>query len=161
MLRYCYFCEEFILDIMKKILLLIVVALCYVSNVSAQNYNWALGARIGGEMSGLDVKYNLNASHSIEALLAIPYSNGFVLTGLYEWNIQVIDNGFRFYYGVGAHVGGWKSRCALGVDGVIGLEYQFSEIPLNLALDYKPIFNIVEKTRFYLADIGLSIRIAF
>mgnify|MGYP001615571992 CR=1 FL=1 len=30
----------------------------------------------------------------------------------------------------------------LGVDGIIGLEYVFDGVPINLSLDYKPSFNI-------------------
>lgn len=150
---------------MKKVLLGLIAAVFYLSTVSAQDYNWAIGARLGGETSGLSVKYNLDGVNALEGVLSIPYRGGFNVLGMYERNIPVIAPGFNFYYGGGAHLGSWKrdhkSEFVLGVDGIVGLEYKISEVPLAISLDYKPALNIISHTRFYLGDVALGIKVTF
>lgn len=148
---------------MKKLVCLIAAAIMVftAAKVSAQSYNWAVGARVGTTMSGFSVKHNFNASNAIEGLLSAPYKNGFIVTALYERNIPVIDNGFNFYYGAGAHTGSYRHDFVLGIDGIVGLEYKFPTVPLVLSIDYKPAFDIVENTHFRMGDFGLGIKIAF
>ena len=146
---------------MKKLVLLAAFAIASFSIASAQDYNWGVGVRLGGEMGGASVKYKFNSVNALEGILATPWKNGFALTALYERYIPVIGNGCHFYYGAGAHVGSWARRFSLGVDGIIGLEYKLRDVPLAFSLDYKPNFNIIEKPRFYLADIALGIRVTF
>lgn len=150
---------------MKKLVILFVATIFSVSIASAQDYNWAIGARLGGQTSGLSFKYNLNAANSIEGVLAIPYDGGFNLLGLYERNVPVIAPGFNFYYGGGAHLGAWDRRGSndfvFGIDGVVGLEYKIKSIPLAFSLDYKPALNIIGHSGFYWGDFGFGIKIAF
>lgn len=76
------------------------------------------------------------------------------LQGLYEINND-LGSGFDWYYGIGADLGFWTGHDYYhhyhdryyngaygGVDGVIGIEYTFSEIPLNLALDAVPTIRV-------------------
>lgn len=146
---------------MKKLILLAAFAVASLTAVSAQDYNWGVGVRLGGEMGGASVKYKFNSVNALEGILATPWKNGFMLTALYERYIPVIGKGFHFYYGAGAHVGSWAKKFALGVDGIVGLEYKLSNVPLAFSLDYKPNFNIVQKSKFYLADLALGIRVTF
>lgn len=150
---------------MKKFICLFAFAMASLTVVSAQDYNWAVGVRLGGEMGGASLKYKFNTANALEAIVAAPWDSGFALTALYERYIPVIGKGFHFYYGAGAHVGSWKykskNKFSLGIDGIIGLEYKLKDVPLAFSLDYKPVFNVVEKTKFYLADIALGIRVAF
>lgn len=133
---------------------------------AAQNYQWAFGTRIGGDMAGITAKYTLNQQSSVEALFAIPYDNGFNFLGMYERNYPLAGRSFFFYYGFGGHVGSWqynrdKTKFVLGVDGVIGLEYGFNNIPLALSLDYKPTLNIIGHSGFHWESVGLGIKIIF
>ncbi len=146
---------------MKKLICMAAVAFMAVSAASAQDYKWAVGARFGGELVGGTVKYNIDGVNSLEAMLATPWDDGFLATVLYERHIPVIDQGFHFYYGAGGHIGEWKNDFAIGIDGIIGLEYKIRSIPLALSLDYKPIFNIAEDTEFYMADIALGFKVTF
>jgi hypothetical protein len=76
-------------------------------------------------------------------------------------------NGF---YGGGAHVGfaeyqdgteGFqRNRVTAGFDAVAGLEYTFQQLPINVALDWKPEFNITGATGFCGWCGGVSIRYA-
>lgn len=159
---------------MKKYLL-IVLLLTGVTKVHAQhNYETALGLRFGYG-TGIDVKHNLDDNSSVEGLLDLRW-RGFLITGLYEKNFPVIkkEEGFRFYMGGGAHVGffsdyrrhPWyeekdnRDHVALGIDGIIGLEYTFKDIPLNLAIDWIPMLNIADHAAFWGGGLGLSVRYA-
>lgn len=146
---------------MKKIFLMAAAAVMTISAAKAQSYDWAVGVRAGGEMIGANVKRMFNPSDGLEVMLATPWDDGFVVTALYERHIPVIDRGFNFYYGAGAHVGGWNHKFALGVDGIVGLEYKIPDVPLVLSVDYKPVFNIVRRTKFYMADLAFSLKVSF
>ena len=98
--------------------------------------------------------------------------HGFDITGLYEIHNQAFDKTISgWFYGFGAHIGFYNGDYVrmgrpgstynvLGVDGIIGLEYSFTEAPINLGLDLKPALNLIGYTGFW-ADFGLSVRYIF
>jgi hypothetical protein len=45
--------------------------------------------------------------------------------------------------------------------GVLGLDYKFVNLPLNLSLDWKPELNIVSDINFEPAAIGFTARFTF
>lgn len=146
---------------MKKFVALFAFIVITITSTNAQDYNWAVGTRIGGAMSGISAKHFISPLDAVEVILAIPYKKGFNLTGLYERHIPVISEGFHFYYGAGAHIGTYNEKFLLGVDGIIGLEYKIPTIPLALSLDYKPMLDLVSETKFRLEDFGLGIKVVF
>lgn len=146
---------------MRKIAVAIIILFASITLVSAQDYNWAVGGRFGGEMSGVTVKHNFDASNALETILAIPYDDGFAATLLYEKHVPVIGPGFNFYYGAGAHVGKWDKKFSFGGDVIIGLDYKIKNAPVALSIDYKPVFNIVSRTKFYMLDFALGLKIVF
>ena len=149
---------------MKKIIcLLIAMAAFSTYSTRAQDYNWAVGVRLGGDTGGATAKFKLNPSDALEGILAVPWDKGggFLFTLLYERHIPVIADGFHFYYGGGGHIGTRADRLAFGVDGIMGLEYKLHKSPLVLSFDYLPSFNIIRDTKFYVTDFALSIRVAF
>jgi hypothetical protein len=144
------------------------------SSVAQKNYSTALGLRLN-EGAGISVKHFLNDKNSIEGILYTRW-RGFNLTGLYQVNVPVFSEpGFSFYMGGGGHIGVWDrerspwwkndnyydTRMVIGLDGQIGLEYTFREIPLNLALDWKPLINIIGISNFWAGDFALSLRYTF
>lgn len=163
----------------NKMFRLIAVMLLIISNsytVSAQQtYKTALGLRLNGG-AGISVRHSLKENQSIEGILYTRWG-GLNITGLYTVNTKVFDEpGFNFFIGGGGHIGFWDrdrnpwwdedkryndTRMVLGIDGQIGLEYTFNEIPLNLAIDWKPAFNIVGITNFWVGDAALSVRYTF
>lgn len=146
---------------MKKLVVTVLFVILFGSAACAQNYKWAAGARIGGETVGFTVKHKFNTANGLEGILSYPWKNGFTATVLYERHIPVIGEGFEFYYGLGGHTGSWNHRFSLGVDVIAGLEFQIPAVPLALSVDYKPAFNIVKKTKFYMADIALGVKYTF
>jgi len=94
------------------------------------------------------------------------------MTGLYEIHARAFDvRGLNWFYGVGAHIGQWNddyplldergSYAVVGVDGIIGLEYEIEEIPFTLSADWKPSLNLVGYTGFVGFGGALSIRYVF
>jgi len=156
---------------MKKTM--IVGFLLIVMGISAngQDYRTALGLRAGFPY-GVTVKHFLNETNAIEGILASSWG-GFVITGLYEnehWTGQY--PGLNWYWGFGAHIGFWDSEynkyiddpdvgSVLGADFILGLEYTFDEIPLNLSLDILPSVNLIGVTGWGGIHGGLSIRYVF
>lgn len=140
--------------------------------VSAQ-YKTGVGLRLN-EGYGLSVKHNMNIRKSVEGIMYARWG-GFNLTGLYEVHDRAFRTaGWRWYYGVGGHIGFWGngkqhgnpwfndegSYTVLGADGIVGLEYTFRAIPLNLSLDWKPAMNIVGYSGLWIDDVAVTLRLA-
>lgn len=74
------------------------------------------------------------------------WDRGIRITGLYELRYDINDvSGLKWYVGPGAHIGFNNSKhgggTSIGVDGVLGLDYKFSEVPINVSLDWQPSFE--------------------
>ena len=152
-----------------------VVALFFTIGVAssmAQSYNTGIGIRAGFE-SGLSVKHFLNENAALERILGSRW-RGVTITGLYEVHNDIADApGLRWYYGGGAHIGFYDSYrdrpwgdpnrdyTVVGIDGILGLEYTFSEVPINLSLDWKPAFVFNGDRGFWADGAALSIRFVF
>lgn len=152
---------------MKKIILIVAIIVSSIA-LNAQSYKTGIGLR-GGLSNGLTVKHFLSESNAIEGILSTRWK-GFNITGLYEFEYSLPEEGLDWYWGVGGHVGFWDGRygnpwfkdtrtyTVIGVDGIIGIEYTFASIPLNLSLDYKPAFNLVGYSGFWGDEFALSVR---
>lgn len=160
---------------MKKIITsLVLIVAC---SATAQ-YNTAIGLR-GGETSGLTIKHFTGNSLAIEGIVGL-WSHGFTATLLVEKH-QELGSGFNLYYGGGGHLVtgtdryyGWYRRghryyyydgntFALGIDGVIGLEYKIPQAPIAFSLDLKPYVEFVNGSGavWTSLDPGLGIKVAF
>jgi hypothetical protein len=157
---------------MKKLILALTVALFILAPAKAQDYKTGIGVR-GGLYNGLTIKHFLGSKTAVEGLLSTRWG-GFEITGLYEINN---DNAFdvdrlNWYFGLGGHIGFYNgdnttwgtaatSYTVIGVDGILGLEYNFSEVPINISIDWKPAFNLVGYSRFFGDGGALSLRYIF
>lgn len=127
-------------NVMKKLIALAACVVLMAGTAFSQDYRHSIGLRLGGT-AGIDYRYNMNSSNAVEAIASFWYDGGFMLTGLYEWKTPVITDGFNLYYGPGLHLGGFKNAFAIGIDGIVGLEYKFNGAPVALSLDYKPTIH--------------------
>lgn len=145
---------------MKKLVGLACMVLFFTSLSFSQDYKTAIGIKGGFPGIGaVNLKHNMGAN-------AIDVSVGggsrhLWIQGLYEWN-NPIQDGFSWYYGLGADLGfynehyGWRDnkyydgRVTLGLDGVIGIEYTFPTVPINLALEAVPTIRLTPYTGFYM-----------
>lgn len=92
--------------------------------------------------TGVTFKHFISSGKALEGI-GYFFNYGARVTGLYEIHKDIPSlEGLKWYIGPGAHVGFYNSKygggSALGVDGVIGLDYKVSSIPVNLSLDWQP-----------------------
>ncbi len=167
------------MKILKPVLCAILLWTAMNLNLNAQTYSNALGIRFGGLTSGIDGKHFINNNTAVEGILSFG-SNSFLITGLYEKQ-QAITNagGLQWFYGFGAHLGIFNqnghyyyydknqvyvqnggSSLAVGIDGIIGLEYKFESIPFSIGIDTKPFIDFSRGTAFFW-DGGLLLRYVF
>lgn len=150
---------------MKKILLTLVLTISIITLASAQDYKTGIGLR-GGTSWGLTLKHFVGQKAAFEGIL-YGYGDGFHVAGLYEIHNTAFDvEHLKWYYGFGAHLGSLNgaddnNNFVLGIDGVLGIEYSFSEAPISIGLDWNPYFNLVGDTNFYPQSGALSIRYIF
>jgi hypothetical protein len=158
---------------MKKLIITSLIAFCIVSVSIAQDYRTGVGVR-GGFESGLTVKHFTREKSAYEFILASRW-RGFEVTGLYEVHNQAFDaERLKWFVGFGGHVGFWNgdytykywgdqgtNYTVAGIDGILGLEYSFKEVPFNLSLDWKPAFNFIGYSGFWGDGGALSIRYIF
>ena len=159
------------MNMKTKILVLAVLTSLFSLNLRAQDYVNAIGLR-GGLSQGITFKHFISTTDAVEGILATRWG-GFNITGLYERHMGAFDvERLYFYYGAGAHLGFWNgdanpwfddnnSYTVLGIDGILGLEYVFTEIPFNIGLDWKPGFNLIGYTGFWGDELALSFRFMF
>ncbi len=157
---------------MKKLLLLCLTAglvLIGRSNANAQTYENAIGVRIGS-YKGVNFKTFLNTNKALDLNLSVRNNDNFkrfILTGLYEVHNPINGApGLLWYYGGGASIGSYKAKdfegdLFLSADGVLGLDYKFDGVPLNLAIDWRPRLELTPNTNFGTGDVGLAIRLTF
>lgn len=156
---------------MNKLTVILFIILSFSFSLNAQQYKTGLGLR-GGLANGITVKHFIGKKAAIEGILSSRWA-GFGITGLYEMHYPAFDTkGFYWYWGGGGHIGVWdghdaawadddKSYTVIGADGILGLEYNFTEIPLNISVDWKPAINFVGHSGFWYDGGGISIRYLF
>ncbi len=158
---------------MKKFLVISSMMLMCWSSLFAQEeitttaepaYRTAVGIRIGPNSpavsTGITVKHFLDDRHALEGMLGL--TNGVGFCGLYEWHqpIASVEN-LQWFAGGGAFLGVRESRTLLGVAGIVGLDYKFPQIPLNISIDWKPELNLINDVGYDGAGVGLSARFTF
>lgn len=146
----------------KRLLFLCMISLLALS-VKAQDYKFAAGIRLSNSTPTLNnsasIKYFVTETSAIEGLVS--FGSRFGLGGLLEIHKPLNQSGLRWFYGGGAYVGFEGGSTYLGPTGIVGLDYKFPNIPLNLSLDWKPELDILPKIRFVPDAFALSARFAF
>ncbi len=146
----------------KQLLFLCIISIVSFS-VKAQDYKFAAGIRLSNSTPTLNnsasVKYFVTETSAIEGLVS--FGSRFGVGGLLEIHKPLHQDGLRWFYGGGAYVGFEGGSTYLGPTGIIGLDYKFPNIPLNLSLDWKPELDIMPKIRFVPDAFALSARFAF
>ncbi|RKS13999.1 hypothetical protein [Flavobacterium sp. 120] len=168
---------------MKKIILSAIMLMGLAFTAQAQDISKnALGLRLGdndGFGGELSYQRGLGDNNRLELDLGWRNSNNvdaLKLTGIYQW-VWNIEGGFNWYAGVGGGVGSWSydndfnnnndiddSGAFVFVAGDLGIEYNFNEAPIQLALDIRPelYFNSDNfREDNFGPDLALSIRYRF
>lgn len=149
---------------MKRITLTLVVlaALLFSTRASAQGYRFAAGVRLSNSIPTLNnsvtAKYFATDKTAIEGLIS--FGSRFGFGGLLEIH-DPLSAGFSWFYGGGAYVGFESGNTYLGPTGIVGLDYKFPSVPVNLSVDWKPELDIIPKVNFVPSAFALSARFAF
>ena len=158
---------------MRKLLLtLLFIGACFFSSLYAQDsqpgqssgpdYKLGLGLRLSSAAptlsNSVSIKYMLpRGNAALEGLIS--FGDRFGLGGLYEIHRPLnATPGLKWFYGAGAYVGFQSGDTYLGPTGILGLDYKFDKIPLNLSLDWKPELDIIPKINFVPDAFALSAR---
>ncbi len=160
---------------MKKIIIgcLLIAGLGLFQSASAQDYRTALGVRLSSsaamQSNSISIKQFITDKTAIEGLFT--FGDPLALGALLEFHKPLNAAGLTYFYGAGGYIGFVKtvntntqktnSNANFGAQGIIGLDYKFSGIPLNLSLDWKPELNIVDDINFEPAAIGFTARFTF
>ncbi len=144
------------------------------SKLRAQFYDHVLGVRAGTSMQAsykFFVFYQpTHIQQAVEVLGGVHFDvrnkrkNGYVLEALYNVHLDVgFDTGFSAFAGLGGFTGiytetGEPNIWGGGVTAAIGMEYTFTHVPINVALDWRPFLGV---PRSSLLGLGLSVRYVF
>lgn len=162
---------------MNKFLSLIVLSLgiFFANTASAQtsSYKTALGVRLSSSpaivSNSISLKHFLNESAAVEVLFS--FGDPLALGAMYQVHKPFAGEGFQWFYGGGGYLGFVKTYNPVkdrhetdpnfGAQGVLGLDYKFSNAPINISLDWKPELNIVSDINFEPAAVGFTARFTF
>ncbi len=160
---------------MKKIMFvsLFIAAIAFSTTASAQAYKTGVGVRLSSAQAmvnnSISLKHFLNERSAIEVLFS--FGDPLAIGALYEIHKPFSTEGLQWFYGGGGYLGFVKSwnptknknetDVNVGAQGVVGLDYKFVNLPLNLSIDWKPELNLVSDINFEPAAVGFTARFTF
>jgi hypothetical protein len=151
---------------MKKKITFIALLTVLSLNAFAQDYQKSIGARLGSNI-GVTYKQFISPSNAFEIIgNALFFDGGTYLgvSGEYLWSWGLAD-GLSWFVGPGASVGVWTgggySGFNIALNGMIGLEYKFDNIPLALSADHNPHFYLLNGVGISPFVGALSVRYTF
>lgn len=140
----------------------------------SSSYKTALGVKVWNNGGGVSLKHFVGNNNALEGI-GYFWGNGARFTGLYEFHFDIEGApGLKWYVGPGVHVGFYNngyyyddlgrrhgSNTYMGIDGVLGLDYKFTGVPINLSIDWQPSFEFGDNRGFIYSWGGLGIRYTF
>lgn len=162
---------------MKKILVVVLLVagsgLFLEAGAQVAPYKTALGVRLSSsnayQNNSVSFKQFISDKAAIEALFT--FGDPLALGAMLELYKPLAADGLSWFYGGGGYIAFVKKLNPttlkestdpnFGAQGVIGLDYKFSNIPLNISLDWKPELNIVTDINFEPACVGFTARFTF
>jgi len=156
---------------MRRIFIIALLAM-FSLGAYAQNYEKSLGLRLGKPV-GLTYKQFVSTNNAFEVIVDLDFfeKDVFKIGGsgfyLWEWNLGDVQ-GLDWFVGPGVSAGVFvvnaggntASDFNVSLDGLIGLEYKFANIPLALAVDFGPRFYFLNDAGIYWGG-ALSVRYTF
>jgi len=153
--------------ILKAIFMTFILSISLNQNSIAQatgsNYKTAIGVKF--YPTGVTLKTFVKSNAAFEAI-GYFWDKGTRITALYEYHQDLTQSGnLKWYIGPGAHVGFYKADffnggTSVGIDGVLGLDYKFPGIPINVSLDWQPSYEFGDYEGFNGNWGGVGLRLA-
>jgi hypothetical protein len=141
-----------------KIITIVALFVGFAVTAQAQDYNSAIGLRLGYPVSVSYKNFLGGGSNAIEVFAGFRSYAGygwFNIGGLYQVHKPIGGaEGLSWYFGGGASAFFWNydsgfvfgdeddSSFSLGLLGNLGLDYKFSGAPINISLDWVPTFFV-------------------
>ena len=147
---------------MKRISFVCLIAFIFFAGtgVSAQDYRFGVGIRLSNATPTLNNsitgKYFITERSAIEGIVS--FGSRFGIGGLVEICKPFSVEGLSWFYGGGAYVGFEDGDTYLGPTGILGMDYKFANVPLNISLDWKPELDIIPDINFVPDAVALSVR---
>ena len=144
---------------MKKTLIILVAFLGMSVAASAQSRAIGIRAGYGGELS-----YQHSVGSNFMEFDLGWFSKGFDVVGIYDFIIAGTGE-VNLYAGPGAQLGFYNydggSKINIGLAGQLGVEWNFPSVPLQLSLDWRPVFLFLNNHGFRYDSVGLGLRYRF
>lgn len=131
---------------MKHLIFTFLIVIGFMTAGMSQDYKTAIGGKLG---YGLIASYKtfLNEKSALDIFGGIRLGgSGGLAAGAYYLNHSPINEveGLQWYWGFGGSITTWnyglinQNYYELGGSGVLGLDYAFDDLPLNLSIDWAP-----------------------
>jgi len=155
---------------MKKIVYLALILLPLFSNAQTKKNALLLGLR-GGISNGLSVKKILSPVIASETIVSTRFK-GLIITSLLEASYRVEHSNLYIFTGAGAHISAingkevsWyrdeANHISLGLDFIFGVDYYLKRFPINVSLDCKPSFSLIDNEMKFIDGAAFSARYSF
>lgn len=130
-------------------------------------YKKAIGFKLNPGAISYRSFYTRNKAVEVIGFISL---DGFQLTLLNEKYTPFANTeNLTWYIGYGGHFNLWSENyklnnpsksagVAVGIDGMLGLDYKLKNTPINLSVDLQPAFNFVGASYFDLGWGGIGIR---
>ena len=152
---------------------LLLTVLAFAPETYAQSYKTGLGVRLSSsnavQNNSISLKQFLTDQSALEVLFT--FGDPLAIGAVYQKHTPLSVQGMRWFYGAGGYLafvktynpstGKQTTDPNVGAQGVVGLDYKFPGIPLNLSLDWKPELNMVDQIQFEPGAVGLTARFTF
>ena len=170
---------------MKHIFTFLLIA--FPITLFGQDYKNSAGLRLG-KTDGVSYKRFLSENGAVEFLLGWGgYDGGLKAFTTYQWHMQIpahFTENLYLYWGVGGHIGyvrpsttrnyyesdtsivsetAQRTYYAIGVDGIVGIEYRIYTVPMTVSMEVKPYFEYygLKYTQFRFWDFGFTVKYIF
>lgn len=147
---------------LKGLILLVIALVFFINSLLAQEeyYRLGLGVRLSNAIPTLNNaitgKYFVTDRSAIEGMAS--FGSRFGIGGLIEIHNPTNFEGLRWVYGAGVYLGFEDKKTYAGPTGMLGLDYKFADVPINLSLDWKPELDISPAINFIPDAFALSVR---
>jgi hypothetical protein len=132
-------------------------------SLTTPDYKFALGLRLSNDAPSISnsvtARYMINGNEALEGLVS--FGSRFGIGVLYEKFKPLGASGFKWFYGAGAYAGFQGGDTYVGPTGIVGLDYKFPGVPVNVSLDWKPELDVIPKVNLIPDAFGLSARFTF
>ncbi len=139
---------------------ILAAGLLMAQHAGAQDYRFALGVRLSNSTPTLNNsitgKYFITDRSAVEGIVS--FGSRFGMGALLQVHKPLNIPQLQWFYGAGAFVGFQEGETYVGPTGILGLDYKFENVPINLSLDWKPELNIIPDIDFIPDAFALSVR---